>query len=120
MTHDDKANAQLLEEAFATLRSGEPVVSEDFLSRVQADALTTQKAFEMERQHSSNSSRFLFRPRWSAWAGLAACLVLGVGLGGGFSNQIGAFGDYYLSGGLVGSGDLLTSGYTDFLLFGEG
>jgi hypothetical protein len=97
MTQDKDPNATALEALFAAERADVPVPSEAFMARINADARRVQHGFA-EAPTVAVPRRTLW-PQWSAMAGLAACLVLGVGLGGGFSLQVGAVADTYLAGG---------------------
>ncbi len=119
MTHKPDPEDQKLDPLFAAERATRAHPSNDFLMRVEADALRAQERFA---KPALTSVKLSFWSGWSGWggfAGLAACLVLGFGLGSGFAGQIGAFGDYYLSGGVVASDGLFPTGL-EMLFSGEG
>lgn len=119
MTQKPDLNDAALEALFAAERAEIEAPSEAFLARVEAEALAVQSGFTPAQRPKARTRAFAV-PRWSAFAGLAACLVLGIGLGGGFSGQIGAYGDYYLSGGVVTSGEVFLTGLDAFLSGEEG
>ncbi|MEM9394245.1 MAG: hypothetical protein AAGA38_10330 [Pseudomonadota bacterium] len=122
MTEKPKTEEQVLENFLATERDMRIQPSDDFLARVEADALRVQRSFRAPPKARTAAARGL-NFGWSGWgrfAGLTACLVVGVSLGSGFSGQIGAFGDYYLSGGAVASEGLFPTGIETLLTGEEG
>lgn len=119
MTHTPDPEDQKLEALFAAERATRAHPSDDFLMRVEADALRARENFAEAAPTSAKQSLWSGWSGWGGFAGLAACLVLGVGLGSGFAGQIGAFGDYYLSGGVVASDGLFPTGL-EMLFSGEG
>lgn len=123
MKQDDTARDAGLEAAFARARADAEAPSAEFLDRVARDALAVQREFAGQRVPARPARRLLpwpGRPRWQPLAGLAACLVIGIGLGGGLSAQLGAAGDYILSGGALVSEGVFAMSLEDALWLAEG
>ncbi|MDJ0992122.1 MAG: hypothetical protein QNI90_00980 [Dinoroseobacter sp.] len=119
MTNKPETEERTLETFFAAERETFLAPSDAFLARVAADAVKTQASIAQQAEQKIPRGAFRW-PNWGAVAGLTACLVLGVGLGSGFSGQIGAYGDFYLSGGVVASEGLFPTGLDTFLTEEEG
>lgn len=103
MTQDKTTDAKLeaaLDVALADARATPPVPGDAILSRI------AEAGVEVQRVRAQQARRpKAHRPRafwegfrlWPALTGLAACLVVGIGLGIGFQSEIGALTAYYLT-----------------------
>ncbi|WP_425091901.1 hypothetical protein [Tropicimonas sp. S265A] len=121
MTHDPESDLDPLLDMFSAARQDRARPSPDFMERVARDGLNVQATLVSAPKPIRARPRWrISLPDWRPLGGLAVCLMLGIGLGSGFSTQLSLLGTEYLSGGIVSGGDLFLANYDDVLLLEGG